>query len=226
MKIHSEGNGIIIGAILLFGFTEAYLYFAFENKIAFWLVLPVVLVLIGLTINFFRIPKRKCPHEAKGKVIASADGHIVVIEKVFEPEVLKTECIMVSTFMSATNVHANWVPVIGEVKVVKHHEGNFMAAYLPKSSVENERSTVLLETPEKHKVLLRQVAGALAQRIVTYIEEGEKVNPDDVLGFIKFGSRVDLYLPLGSEVHVKLDQKVTATQTLIASLPTSCAANE
>lgn len=219
MKIHNEGTGIVIGAIVLFGFTEAYLYFAFESKLSFWLVLPVVLVLIGLTINFFRIPHRMFDGDTKHLVIASADGHIVAIEQVYEPEVLKRECIQVSTFMSATNVHANWVPVEGTVKLVRHHYGNFMKAYLPKSSIENERSTVLIKTEEGEQILLRQIAGALAKRIVTYVEEEQEVHPNDVLGFIKFGSRVDLYLPLNSKIRVHLDQKVVANQTIIADLP-------
>lgn len=219
MKIHNEGTGIVIGAIVLFGFTEAYLYFAFESKLAFWLVLPVVLVLTWLTINFFRIPHRMFEGDTKHLVIASADGHIVAIEQVYEPEVLRCECIQVSTFMSATNVHANWVPVEGTVKLVRHHYGNFMKAYLPKSSVENERSTVLIETEEGEQILLRQIAGALAKRIVTYVEEEQAVHPNDVLGFIKFGSRVDLYLPLDSKIRVQLDERVVANQTIIADLP-------
>lgn len=210
---------MVIGAIVLFGFTEAYLYFAFESKLAFWLVLPVVLVLTGLTINFFRIPKRNFEGDTYGKVLAGADGHIVAIEEVYEPEVLKRNCIQVSTFMSATNVHANWVPVEGTVQLVRHHGGNFMKAYLPKSSVENERSTILIKTNDGCEVLIRQVAGALAKRIITYIEEGQSVHPNDVLGFIKFGSRVDLYLPVGSKIQVQLDDKVVANQTLIAELP-------
>ena len=209
---------MIIGAIMLFGFTEAYLYLAFENKLAFWLVLPVVLTLTWLTINFFRIPHRKFDGDTGHLVVASADGHIVAIEPVYEPEILKCECIQVSTFMSATNVHANWVPVEGVVRVVRHHEGNFMKAYLPKSSVENERSTILIETKCGRQVLVRQVAGALAKRIVTYIEEGESVHPNDILGFIKFGSRVDLYLPIDSTIRVHLDEKVVANQTVIADL--------
>ena len=182
-------------------------------------MLPITLILFGLVLNFFRSPLRRFPSDPEGKVIASADGTIVAIEQVYEPEYLQQDCIMVSIFMSIFNVHANWYPVDGIVKYVRHHEGRFMAAYLPKSSVENERSTVVIRTMDKHDILVRQVAGAVAKRIVTYPKEGEECYIDDHMGFIKFGSRVDVYIPLGSEVLVKMDEKVTGNQTILAHLP-------
>ena len=219
VKLHSEGTGFLIGVLILFFFTDVYLYYALDSKIAFYIVLPITVILFGLVLNFFRSPLRRFPSDPEGKVIASADGTVVAIEQVYEPEYLQQDCIMVSIFMSIFNVHANWYPVDGIVKYVRHHEGRFMAAYLPKSSVENERSTVVIRTMDKYDILVRQVAGAVAKRIVTYPKEGEECYIDDHMGFIKFGSRVDVYIPLGSEVLVKMDEKVIGNQTILANLP-------
>lgn len=219
VKLHSEGTGFLIGVFILFFFTDIYLYYALESKIAFYIVLPITLILFGLVVNFFRSPLRRFSEDPTGKVIASADGKIVAIEKVYEPEVLQQECMMVSIFMSIFNVHANWYPVDGVVKYVKHHEGRFMAAYLPKSSVENERSTVVIRTMDKYDILVRQVAGAVAKRIVTYPQANDECFIDDHMGFIKFGSRVDIYLPLDSQILVHLNDKVTGNQTVLAHLP-------
>ena len=215
------GIGVIAGAIVLFGFTLLYLYFTQDSKWLFWLALGPCLVLTAITINFFRIPSRtfRGPFFDGREVIASADGRIVVIEEVYEEECLKRKCIMVSTFMSVTNVHANWIPVKGEVLEITHHDGNFLKAYLPKASIENEHTTVHIRTAEGHEIVVRQVAGALAQRILTWIKEGEKVQFDTLMGFILFGSRVDLFLPLGTDVKVSLDEPVRANETLIAVLP-------
>ncbi|MDO4695138.1 phosphatidylserine decarboxylase family protein [Porphyromonas sp.] len=218
VKLHSEGTGFLIGVLVLFFFTDVYLYYALDSKLAFYIVLPITLILFGLVVNFFRSPLRRFPFDPKGKVIASADGTIVAIEEVYEPEILQKDCIMISIFMSVFNVHANWFPVDGIVKYVRHHEGRFMAAYLPKSSVENERSTVVIRTMDKHDILVRQVAGAVAKRIVTYPKEGEECFIDDHMGFIKFGSRVDIYIPLDSEILVQLDDKVVGNQTVLARL--------
>ncbi|HIX86907.1 MAG TPA: phosphatidylserine decarboxylase, partial [Candidatus Parabacteroides intestinigallinarum] len=136
-----------------------------------------------------------------------------------ENEILHRECLQISIFMSIFNVHANWFPVNGIVKHVSHQDGRFMAAYLPKSSVENERSSIVITTRGGIDVLARQVAGAMARRIVTYARPGDKCHVDEQMGFIKFGSRVDVFLPVGTEVLVEMDQKVTANQTPIARLP-------
>ncbi|MCI6278273.1 MAG: phosphatidylserine decarboxylase [Porphyromonas sp.] len=215
------GFGVIAGAFVLFGFTLLYLYFALDSKWAFWIILPPCVVLTAITINFFRIPKREYtgPRFDGREVLASADGRIVVIEEVYEPECLKRNCIMVSTFMSVTNVHANWIPIEGEVLGVAHHDGNFLKAYLPKASIENEHATVHIRTLTGDEIVVRQVAGALAQRIITWVKAGEKVSFDTLMGFILFGSRVDLFLPLGSEIKVSLDEPVRANQTLMAVLP-------
>ncbi|MDN4753975.1 phosphatidylserine decarboxylase family protein [Porphyromonadaceae bacterium W3.11] len=218
LKMHEEGTSFLVSIIILFFISDAYLYYAFESKVAFWIWMPITIVLIGLSINFFRFPNRRFPLDPKGFVICPTDGRVVVIEKVYEPEVLKRECIQVSIFMTIFNVHAQWVPVKGKITYLKHHEGRFMSAYLPKSSVENERSSVVFETPEGDEILIRQVAGAVARRIVTYAEVGDDCEIGDPLGFIKFGSRVDLYLPLSSEVLVHLDNQVRGNRDVIARL--------
>ena len=151
-------------------------------------------------------------------VVAPADGKIVVIEETDEHEYFHDKRLMISIFMSPLNVHANWYPVDGTIKHVSHQNGKFMKAWLPKASTENERSMVIIETPEGHTVMARQIAGAMARRIVTYAHEGEDCYIDEHMGFIKFGSRVDVYLPLGTEVLVKMGQKTTGNETVIAKL--------
>ena len=151
-------------------------------------------------------------------VVAPADGHVVVIEEVDENEYFHDRRLMISIFMSITNVHANWFPVQGLVKMVRHHNGNFKKAWLPKASTENERSTIVIQTASGHEVLVRQVAGAVARRIVTYAKEGQECYIDNHMGFIKFGSRVDVYLPLDTEVKVEMGQATTGNQTIIAQL--------
>ena len=173
-----------------------------------------------LVLNFFRSPFRRFPYDSEGLVIAPADGTIVAIEEVMENEILHEKRLQISIFMSVFNVHANWFPVNGTVKHVSHNNGRFMAAYLPKSSTENERSAVVVTTKNGVDILARQIAGAMARRIVTYAKVGEKCHVDEQMGFIKFGSRVDVYLPLDSEVLIEMDQKVTGNQTPIARLHT------
>lgn len=170
-------------------------------------------------VNFFRCPIRYFNHDTENLVVAPADGKVVVIEEVFENEYFNDKRIMISIFMSLLNVHANWFPVDGFVKLVKHEDGNFHKAFLPKASIENERSTVVIQTPQSGDILVRQIAGAMARRIVSYARENEECYIDEHLGFIKFGSRVDIYLPLNSEVCVKLKQKTIGDNTIIAKLP-------
>jgi phosphatidylserine decarboxylase len=140
------------------------------------------------------------------------------LEEVYEPEYLKCNCIQLSVFMSPMNVHANWFPVDGEVVYYKHHNGRFQAAYLPKSSVENERSTVVIRTKSGQLVLMRQVAGAMARRVVTYARPGDEASIEDHMGFIKLGSRVDLYLPMSTDIRVKLDDKTVGGITELGRL--------
>lgn len=219
VKIHHEGVLILI---LLFVVLAAL-------NVPLWIfmpLLPVSIVLSALSIacyafvfNFFRSPKRSYHGERKGAVVSSADGRVVVAERTVEPEFIGGEALQVSVFMSPLNVHANWFPVDGEVVYVKHHPGRFLSAWLPKSSTENERSTIGIVTESGHKITVRQVAGAMARRIVTYAEPGVEANIQDHLGFIKFGSRVDIYLPVGTTLFVKPEDFVSGGVTRIARLP-------
>ena len=188
--------------------------------LSFWsfLVLVVTLVAYGIAVNFFRCPIRLFGGDIENTVVAGADGKVVVVEEVEENEYFHDRRIMVSIFMSLTNVHANWFPVEGFVKLVEHQNGNFHKAWLPKASMENERTTVVIETPAGEEVLVRQIAGAVARRIVTYARPDEECYIDEHLGFIKFGSRVDVYLPLGTEICVKMGQLTTGNGTIIAKL--------
>lgn len=199
-------------------------------NVPLWLALPKSLIAIPITVtavsgvlfllvvNFFRSPRRHFQGDTANAVVASADGKVVALEEVFEDEYLHRRVIQLSVFMSILNVHANWFPVDGKVIYAKHHPGRFMAAYLPKSSVENERSTVVIETADGQEVLMRQVAGAMARRIVTYAVPGDDANIEDHMGFIKFGSRVDLYLPLDTEIFVKVGDTTTGGISLVGRL--------
>lgn len=218
IKIHSEGTGLLIGTFVLFFFIDAYLYFFVQSKLPFYIVTTITTILFLLVLNFFRSPLRRFLEDSENKVVSPADGRVVVIEEVYEPEVLKCYCWQISVFMSIFNVHANWFPVDGVVKMVKHHPGKFLAAYLPKSSVENERSTIHIQTESGYDILTRQIAGAVAKRIATYAKEGEECSVDEHMGFIKFGSRVDVYIPLDSEINVEIGQSVVGNQTVLAML--------
>ena len=219
IRIHREGTDqLVFGGIALVA-VAAVLWMAFDNKIPFWAFLVVFGVVYGIVLNFYRCPIRFLNVEDTEKlVVAPADGKIVVVEEVEENEYFHDRRIMVSIFMSLVNVHANWYPVDGTVKKVWHQNGKFMKAWLPKASTDNERSTVVIETPEGVEIMARQIAGAMARRIVTYAEPGEECYIDEHMGFIKFGSRVDVFLPLGTEVFVKLGQLTTGNQTVIAKL--------
>ncbi len=213
MTIHKEGYGTLFVVFVALAALNAGLYFTAGVEVIKFSALASF-ILYALVLNFFRNPKRDAIVQ-DGAIIAPADGKIVAIEEVEESEYLKTKCLQVSIFMSVFNVHINWFPMKGIVKYFCHHNGRFMAAYLPKSSTENERTTVVIENEKGTQVLLRQVAGAMARRIVCYAKEETNINQGDQMGFIKFGSRVDIYLPLDSRVDVKMDQKVTGRQTII-----------
>ena len=173
----------------------------------------------AVVLNFFRCPIRYNPEEDTDKlVVAPADGKIVVIEEVEEHEYFHEKRLMISIFMSLFNVHANWFPVDGKIKYVHHQNGNYHKAWLPKASEENEHADIIITTPDGVDILCRQVAGAVARHIVTYAKEGEECFIDEHLGFIKFGSRVDVYLPIDSEVLVKMGQSTTGDLTTIAKL--------
>lgn len=218
MKIHHEGTNILILLALVL----------IVLNIPVWLFLPPVVlpaVLSGLSFlvyafvfNFFRCPKRHYRGEHKNMVVSSVDGRVVVIEPTIEPEYIKGPAIQVSVFMSPLNVHANWFPTDGRVEYVKHHRGRFLSAYLPKASTENERSTIGIRCANGQKITVRQVAGAMARRIVTYAHVGQRAGIDEHLGFIKFGSRVDIYLPVDAEVLLEMDQVTRGGLTPLARL--------
>lgn len=220
-RIHHEGVAtLILGFAILIGTVALSSWLLLERcPIAFWVIVAIFVFAYAITVNFFRCPIRIFEGDTTDHVVvAPADGHVVVIEEVDENEYFHDRRLMVSIFMSITNVHANWFPVQGLVKIVRHHSGNFKRAWLPKASVENERSTIVIQTASGHEVLVRQVAGAVARRIVTYAKEGQECYIDNHMGFIKFGSRVDVYLPLDTEVKVKMGQATTGNQTIIAQL--------
>lgn len=219
-RLHHEGTVILRNSLAAILVINGLLYFLLKDVclLPFYIILAISIILYAIAVNFFRCPIRLFEGDVEGIVVAAADGKVVVIEEVEENEYFHDRRLMVSIFMSVTNVHANWFPVEGIVKKVAHHNGNFHKAWLPKASTENERSTVVIETPEGHEVLVRQVAGAVARRIVTYARENEECCIDEHMGFIKFGSRVDVYLPVGTEVLVKMGQKTVGNQTVIARL--------
>lgn len=217
VKIHHEGNNILIITFIILLIINVPLWL-WVNPIAAAAVTVVSVVFYALVVNFFRSPKRNFTGERKDVVVSSADGTVVALEEVYEPEYLKCRCLQLSVFMSVFNVHANWFPVDGEVIFSAYHPGRYMAAWLPKSSTENERSTVVIRTADGQLVLMRQIAGALARRIVTYAKPGVEASIEDHMGFIKFGSRIDLYLPLGTTPLVKIGDKTTGGITEVARL--------
>lgn len=218
MKIHREGTNILILLPLVLA----------ALNVPVWLFMPPYVIPIIFTaisavaylfvFNFFRCPKRHYKGVRKNMVISPVDGKIVAIEKVMENEYLHSEAIMVSVFMSPLNVHANWYPIDGTVEYVRHHRGRFLSAYLPKASTENERSTVGMVTNEGVRITARQISGAMARRIVTYARKGHIADIDTHFGFIKFGSRVDLYLPTDAEILVEMKQNVKGGVTPLARL--------
>lgn len=208
---------MITGGILLALNIFTKLYLPQEYKYVETALLIFSIIFFLLILQFFRNPSRKLTRGEK-VVIAPADGKVVVIEETDEPEVLNDRRIQVSIFMSPVNVHVNRYPVSGEITYSKYHPGAYLVAWHPKSSTENERTTVVIQTNTKIKILLRQIAGAVARRIVCYPKEGWMVRQGEEMGFIKFGSRVDLYLPLNAKIKVNLNQKVRGGETIIAEL--------
>lgn len=217
-KMHKEGTAtllifgavVVIAGLILF-ITEAPHYVSVA-------VMVPLLILYGIIINFFRYPPRTFHGDELHDVIAPSDGTIVTIEEVLEPDYFKDRRIQISIFMSVTNVHAQWCPLNGDVLKAIHEDGRFKKAYLPKSSNENERSTIVIKSDAGPVIMMRQVAGAVARRIVTYLEAGDRSEINGELGFIKFGSRIDLYLPLDSEILVKMGDKVKGNTTTIAKI--------
>ncbi len=219
IRIHREGTDTLLYGLMGIIAVAIVLWQSFDNKIPFWLFVAVFGTVYAIVLNFYRCPIRYYGSEDTEKiVVAPADGKIVVIEEVEENTYFHDRRLMISIFMSLFNVHANWFPVDGKVKFVKHFDGNYHKAWLPKASEENEHADIMITTPEGVDVLCRQIAGAVARRIVTYAKDGEDCYIDEHLGFIKLGSRVDVFLPIGTEVCVKMGQATTGDLTVIAKL--------
>ncbi len=218
MTLHKEGTVSILLA-LLFAVVVNFLTFYLCPNCTWLQILGIILSAFVLIIilQFFRKPIFEITKN-DGILLAPADGKVVVIEEVEEPEYFKDKRIQVSIFMSPFNVHINRNPVSGLVKYAKYHPGLYLVAWHPKSSTENERTTIVYEKANGTEVLIRQIAGALARRIVYYVKAGDKVEQGEEMGFIKFGSRVDIFLPLGTKINVSLNEKVKGGITNIASI--------
>ncbi|NOQ74788.1 MAG: phosphatidylserine decarboxylase family protein [Crocinitomix sp.] len=218
MKIHKEGYTIILVSLLIAAgiYTLNHLFLC-QYPIFYWLVNAFIIVMLYLVIQFFRVPTRTSP-TGDNLIICPADGKVVVIEEVEETEYFKDKRIQISIFMSPLNVHANWNPISGITKYYKYHPGKFLVAWHPKSSTENERSTVVTQHKNGQEVLFRQVAGAVARRIVCYAKKDQQVNAGSEFGFIKFGSRIDVFLPIGTELNINIDDVVQGKTTVIGQL--------
>ena len=220
-RIHREGRGLIVGTVLLLFIINIPVYL-FTTEVHMQWVFAITLILTAMLLvfvtYFFRNPVRVLEIDDPNFIIAPADGRVVVVEPTEENEYFHDQRLQVSIFMSPFNVHANWYPIEGTVLVSEHQKGRHKGAWLPKSSTENERSLVVIETPSKVQIALRQVAGAMARRIVTYAKPGHQAHRNTHLGFIKLGSRVDMYLPLDTEMFVTVGEAVRGNETIMARL--------
>jgi phosphatidylserine decarboxylase len=214
MTIHKEGFIILTITFVILIILNVALAMLLKSTFILMFLSPASSIFLVFLASFFRKPKRRgFLHD--NAIIAPADGTIVAIEEIEDNLILKEKCIQVSIFMSIYNVHINWYPVNGTILESKHQPGRFWAAYLPKSSTDNEHTSILINTNSGKKIVVRQVAGAIARRIVCYAKQNSNIKQGDELGFIKFGSRVDLYLPIESRIDVKKEQKVVGKQTVI-----------
>jgi phosphatidylserine decarboxylase len=220
MTLHREGTVTILLATLVLGLLQFGNFWLFNQTGWLWLFLLLsvgFLTLFVLIVQFFRIPKRTFTF-SENDILCPADGKVVVIEEVEETEYFKDKRIQVSIFMSPLNVHANYYPISGNVKYTKYHKGLFLVAWHPKSSTDNERSTVVVEHKTGQEVLFRQIAGAVARRICFYAKDGQTAETGQEFGFIKFGSRVDIFLPLGTQINVKIGDIVKSRLTKLGEL--------
>ena len=217
IRIHREGRGMIATLTLLIFAINVPMFMYMPTWLSAITLLLSAVLLVFVT-YFFRNPSRIVEVTDDNLLIAPADGRIVVVEPTMENEYFHEKRLQVSIFMSPFNVHANWYPVEGTVLVSEHQDGRHQGAWLPKSSTENERSLVVIETPSKVQLAVRQIAGAMARRIVTYAKAGHQAQRNEHMGFIKFGSRVDLYLPLDTEIFVTVGEAVTGNETIIGRL--------
>ena len=218
IRIHREGtNELTLSAGLIIAIGVLLLRL-FESHIPFWIFIITFGTVWFVALNFYRCPIRYFNGDTEKLVVAPADGKIVVVEEAEENNYFHDKRLMISIFMSPLNVHANWFPVDGKVKFVKHFNGNYHKAWLPKASEENEHADIMITTPEGEDILVRQIAGAVARRIVTYAKPEEECYIDEHMGFIKLGSRVDVFLPLTAKACVTMNQPTTGDQTVIAKL--------
>ncbi|MFT6981672.1 MAG: phosphatidylserine decarboxylase [Crocinitomicaceae bacterium] len=220
MKIHREGYVIILVAFLILSAIQVgnYLLLTYTGWLWLYALLSLgAMVMMYLVVQFFRVPKRECVF-SENDIMCPADGKVVVIEEVEETEYFNDKRIQISIFMSPMNVHANYNPISGIVKYVKYHKGLFLVAWHPKSSTDNERSTFVTLHKNGQEVLFRQIAGAVARRICYYVKPDQNVNAGEEFGFIKFGSRIDLLLPIGTKIDIKIGDKVQAKLTKIGEL--------
>ena len=218
IRIHREGtNELTLSALAIIGIA-ALIWYGLHSHILLWAVLIIFGAAWMIALNFYRCPIRYFNGDSEKLVVAPADGKIVVVEEAEENTYFHDKRLMISIFMSPLNVHANWFPVDGKVKFVKHFNGNYHKAWLPKASEENEHADIMITTPDGQDILVRQIAGALARRIVTYAKAEEDCYIDEHMGFIKLGSRVDVFLPLTAKACVTMDQPTTGDQTVIAKL--------
>jgi phosphatidylserine decarboxylase len=218
MSIHKEGYKILAYSFITLVIINLVINILLADyDLVKWAFIICSLMLYTFLLFFFRWPARHLEPD-HGLIYAPADGKVVVIEETFEEEYFNDTRLQVSIFMSPFNVHSNRYPVSGRIKYVRYHPGNYMVAWHPKSSELNERSSIVIETLDGTEVLVRQIAGAVARRIVTYAKENQDVMQGDELGFIKFGSRVDVFLPVGTEIEVPILQQVKANKSIIAKI--------
>lgn len=216
MKIHKAGFGVILVLIIILALINTPL-FLLTTSIAKWIVFGISMGILLFVVRFFRYPNRKVTY-ADDVVITPADGKIVAVEEIEENDFIGEKRTQVSIFMSVWSVHINWFPMLGTVSVSEHFNGRYMAAWLPKSSTENERSVVVIDNEKHGKILIKQIAGAVARRIITYAKVGDKVKDGDQIGFIRFGSRVDVLLPSTFSINVKIGDMVKGGITKIAEI--------
>ena len=217
MTIHKEGRSIVFIFFIVLLVLNIAIYLFVNNNIISWIFGAISFLFFLFIVRFFRRPVRTILSD-ENTIYAPADGTVMVIEETEESEFFNDKRIQVSIFMSVWNVHINWYPITGIIKYFKYHPGKFLVARLPKSSTENERTTVVIENEKKQQILVRQIAGIIARRIVYYAQEGLKVKQNSEMGFIRFGSRVDVFLPLDADVKVKLGDKTKGTQTVVAKI--------
>ncbi len=218
MKIHKEGYRTIVVVAVLLGLinTSFFYYFSTLSPYISWIILIASVIVFLFIVSFFRSPNRDFT-ESHHQVICPADGKVVVIEEIFDTEYFKDKRLQVSIFMNPANVHLNRIPMSGEVLYSKYHKGKYLVAWNPKSSTQNERHSVVIQS-DKAIILVKQIAGALAKRIVNYLKVGQQVTQGSEMGFIKFGSRVDVLLPIETTIDVKLNQIVKGGVTVLATI--------